>query len=177
MLLALDIADKMGVSWYDGNMIYTDVIQFDKKKTDTYLSANYQLQYITQFPLDTIILIEDFVYFNATHRRGMNEVIKRFGYIEYSLRTLGYTVQLVHVNETRKNYCINKPKQKRIQVTNKKGITKNKLDGIKPKDWIHRNICQYSQLSLTNDHTDAILMVMNYLNLSYEDITNRIQLA
>lgn len=180
-IIALDIADHLGIAYLDNeDTIYTDVLHYPK--LDTYLSGKYQLDYITQFPLDSKILIEDFNYYDSNRNRGKITFIKRMGFIEYTLRSLGYDVELLHINENRKKYCEGKPKQKRVTKINKKGEIKlNKagkpqfnLSGIKPKDWIHTKICQYTQLSLTNDHTDAILLLMAYLNLEYDNLRDRV---
>lgn len=169
MILSLDIADKMGVAYTFEDKIYTEVISF--KKLSAYESANKQLNYICDFPLDTIILIEEFVYYGNSNRMGQSDLVKRLGFIEYSLISLGYSVTMLNVNSVRKGYCVDKPKQKRI-IINDKG--KYKLIGIKPKDWIQKEINNHTGLKLTNDQTDAILMIMNYKNLSYEDIQGKV---
>lgn len=185
MILALDIAEHLGIAYTtNNNLIATTVLHNNKLKH--HASAQMQLDYILDFPLDTIILIEDFVYFDVNRNRSKLPLIKRLGYLEYSLRNAGFTVELLHVNAVRKEYCKDKPKQKRIEVKNKQGIIKLnengkpkfKLDGIKPKEWIQQQIIEYANIPiLTTDHTDAILMLMSYQKLSYENIRNKIILV
>ena len=143
MLIALDLATTAGVAWLENNSHELCV-------TEVKGTAEQQFQYIEKLfhPKLTIVLIEEFVYF-ARSTKTQSSLLKRIGVMEYLLsKKSECVVEFMHLQKVRNRYFKGKDKKKQC------------LEYFRNK---------YSA-KLTDNHTDALLMLYYYLPvLSLDD--------
>lgn len=146
MLIALDLATTAGVAWLPNNSKELCV-------TEVKGTAEQQYLYIKQLfhPQQTIVLIEEFVYF-ARSTKTQSSLLKRIGVMEYLLsKNANCLVTPLHLQKVRNKYF--KGKDKKQQCL----------------DFFRTNY----NLKFTDNHTDALLMLVYYLPvLSLDDIVN-----
>ena len=141
MIISVDLATKAGISWYTkGYTIYT------KSFKGTPLEQLNEVLKISKSNKDTI-LFEEFVYF-AKSMKTVASLLKRLGFVEYSLRNKGYEdVHLLNPNSVRAKYFTGKSKKQKC------------LEYFKDKyDFVDDNM------------TDSLLQIVYYKDIPIEKV-------
>jgi len=143
VIISLDLATTAGIAYLPVNS--KDLVVTEVKGT-----AEEQFLYIEKLfhPQLTVVLIEQFVYF-ARSTKTQSSLLKRIGVMEYLLsKKDGCIVESMHLQSVRNKYFKGKDKKKQC------------LDYFKDR----------YNLKLTDNHTDALLMLLYYLPvLSLDD--------
>lgn len=137
MIIALDLATTAGIAWLPVNS--TDLFVTEVKGT-----AEEQFLYIKKLfhPRLTIVLIEQFVYFSRS-TKTQSSLLKRIGVMEYLLsKEPGMVVENLHLQTVRNRYFKGKDKKKQC------------LDYFRTL---------FNNAKLTDNHTDALLMLLYHL--------------
>lgn len=139
MIVSLDLAEKAGVAWMrDDN---SDTI-YVKEIRGTPEQQYDMVQRIIWPETNISIVLEKFVYFTRSVKTQY-DIIKRIVIVEYLLSKDGHTVTQLHPQTVRAKYFKGTDKKKRILEYFR--------DNYEPE--------------LTDNHTDALLMLLYYMNI------------
>jgi len=139
-VVSADLAKKAGFAWIDAEAKF-NVIEISGSVVE---QADFCIS-ITQ--PGELVIIEDFVYF-AKSVKTQASLLKRLGVFEFILGGAGREIKLANVNSVRAKFF--KGRQKKQQVLEHFRINVNDL--------------------LTDNHTDALLMLLYGLDLDINSV-------
>lgn len=142
MIIALDLATKAGIAWVEKNSNIINVTEVTGLPEEQFLYVKKLMGRKT----GNVVLIETFVYFSRS-AKTQSSIIKRIGVIEYLLSKTDTTTELLNLNSVRAKYFKGKDK--------KATILKYFRDNYDSK--------------LTDNHTDALLMILYYMGIALTD--------
>lgn len=155
-IVGIDLAENAGVSYCDYEDPY--LIKCSYLKGLPYEQMNQLLQHI-DISQPNIISIEDFVYFGLNAKTSAS-LLRRLGYFQYHLESLGQTVILIKPNAARKWL-------ESVDIP-------DELKELKPKDKVYKFLMKYisnkNNVKITNDITDAIALLITQQNLEVDKI-------
>jgi len=140
MIISLDLAQKAGIAWYYNNTFFTQEVSghvyHDQFSFIRKLIRNHE---------EPIVLIEDFVYFSKKNSIATQKsLIKRIGLIEFFLENeFKIKPELLNLNSVRTPFFKGGDKKKKCVKFFKTYVNKE----------------------LTDNHSDALLMLFYKLNL------------
>jgi hypothetical protein len=146
-VIALDIATTTGLCKYNRNSLTVTEIASVNPIT--------QFKAINKFVgKDTDVLIEQFVYFGSGNSSAtINSLVERIGYIKFKLLELDKKIELINPTSYQSWFI------KTFDLKEKLAATKHKKSKKKMVIWEY--LKEYYKLpKLTNNHTDAIAMVI-----------------
>lgn len=149
-IIGLDIATKTGIAILEDNNVRVYYIEG---------SPVYQWEIIkSEITPDSIIVIEDFSYFNARNPFTTAILNQRLGYLYWRIVEEQIPVSKYNVNTVRKF----------LGITNKKA-------GEQKKE-VRKALCAVTQLKLTSDESDALALLLYHIritiNISQSSIYN-----
>jgi len=141
--VGLDIATNMGIAIYKYGDSHVFVTEINEKDNCKQLTKLYQLFNKIGINKDNSeVYYEKFVYLNG-FASAIRSLLLRYGYIFYSLQFVGYVNIEINISSARKFIKSEKGKKK--------------------KELVLEYYQQFSKIKLTNNETDALLLINEHL--------------